>query len=90
MHSNHQYTSAIESERLKTLAVDYTPGNISKIDLSDFKLSENSNTSVDILVTWEPASDRTCHYYIYAYDQNEENDNMNPDVITKVIDRISL
>lgn len=84
MNSNFQYTSAVQSEPITTLAKRYKPGNITKTHLSDFKLSSKSNKTIEVLITWEPADDRTCHYYIYSYALKDENDDMKTVVITQV------
>lgn len=85
VHSNYQYTNAVKSDPIKTLAKGYKPGNITSPHLSNFTLSAKSNDTVDVSVRWEAADDRTCHYSIYSYALTDPSDKITPDLTNKVI-----
>lgn len=88
MHSNHQYTNAVKFEPFDTLASGYKPGNIKNLteekNLSKFQLSKTSNMTLDTFVSWEPAEDRTCDYYILEYDKKAKHLNISTELITNV------
>lgn len=84
MHSNHQYTKAVKLDPIETLARGYKPRNVTNVKQSKFKISETSEKTFDVIVSWEPADDRTCHYHIYSYDTKEKNDKISPELIKKV------
>lgn len=60
--SNREYVYVENKPQLKTLAEDYTPGNITKIDVINFHTNPHNHDLLDALVSWQPAPDRTCHY----------------------------
>lgn len=88
MHSNDQFTNAVKSDPFKTLTKEYKPGNITKTHLSNFTLSAKSNDSLDVVVSWEAADDRTCHYSIYSYAVTDESNKITTEIINKVINGI--
>jgi len=85
MHSNYQYTNAVKTDLMKTLAKGYKTGKVTTTHLSNFTLSANSNDSVDVSVSWEAAEDRTCHYTIYSYALSDQSGNIPRKLINKVI-----
>ncbi|XP_021699627.1 tyrosine-protein kinase receptor torso isoform X1 [Aedes aegypti] len=62
--SNREYVYVGERPQFRTLSDDYTPGNITKIDIIDFRTNNQDSEKLDALVTWQPAPDKTCHYEI--------------------------
>lgn len=85
MHSNYQYTNAVKSDPITTLAKGFKPGQITITHLSNYTLSANSNDSVDVSVSWEAAEDRTCHYSIIAYAKSDQSVKITPESINTVI-----
>lgn len=88
MHSNYQYTNAVKFGPIDTLASGYKPGSLKNLteekNLSKFQLSKTSNMTLDTVVSWEPAEDRTCHYYILSYDKKATDINVSEELIKKV------
>lgn len=84
MHPDYQYTNAEKSGPMETLTKGYKPREVKNITHSELKLSETSNKTFDTFVLWEPADDRTCHYFIYMYDTAEKDTDMRPKLINKV------
>ncbi len=71
MHSNNQYTNAVRLDSVTTLPIGYYPENITNPELK-VELSKTSNKTLDMFVSWDPADDQTCHYYIYSYSSEDD------------------
>lgn len=84
MHPNHEYTNAVKMVPIQTLAKGYEPRNIELEEPKNFRTSESSNNTLDTFISWEPADDRTCHYYIRWYDTGGKNSEIETEVINKV------
>lgn len=67
LSSNHEYFYADKRQQFKTLPLDYTPGNITTVDVVSFSTNRRNNSLLDAIVTWVPAIDRTCHYEILCH-----------------------
>lgn len=66
MHSNYQYTNAVHLDLIKTLPEGYVPGKVTNITF-EAEPSKTSNKMLDIVLSWVPAEDRTCHYNIIMF-----------------------
>lgn len=62
--SGGEYVYVEKRPQFRTLSDDYTPGNITKIDVIDFHTNRQNSELLDALVSWQPAPDKTCHYEI--------------------------
>uniref|UniRef100_A0A1W7R6L9 receptor protein-tyrosine kinase n=1 Tax=Aedes albopictus TaxID=7160 RepID=A0A1W7R6L9_AEDAL len=71
--SDRQYVYVGERPQFRTLSDDYTPGNITKIDVIDFHTNYENSALLDALVTWQPAPDKTCHYEILYHASHSQD-----------------
>ncbi|XP_062544610.1 tyrosine-protein kinase receptor torso-like isoform X2 [Armigeres subalbatus] len=65
--SDFEYVYVEKRPQFRTLSDDYTPGNITQIDVIKFDTNHQNRSLVDALVSWQPAPDQTCHYEILYY-----------------------
>ncbi|XP_065077728.1 tyrosine-protein kinase receptor torso-like [Ochlerotatus camptorhynchus] len=78
--SHREFVYVENKPQFKTLSEDYTPGNITKIDVIGFHINHHNHELLDAVVSWQPAPDRTCHYELLYHASHL------PDYLSMVVD----
>ncbi|XP_050089735.1 tyrosine-protein kinase receptor torso [Anopheles aquasalis] len=57
----------VEKVQFRTLPVDYLPGTIVDVKVEKFSTNSKKPQLVDAVISWRPATDKTCHYEILCH-----------------------
>uniref|UniRef100_A0A182FHW3 Uncharacterized protein n=1 Tax=Anopheles albimanus TaxID=7167 RepID=A0A182FHW3_ANOAL len=57
----------VEKVQFRTLPVDYLPGTIVDVKVEQFSTNAEETHRVDAVISWRPATDKTCHYEILCH-----------------------
>lgn len=64
LNTEHHVVHMSEQKQFKTLPVDYFPEAVTTIALANYTSNRRNKNLLNAIVSWEPATDRTCHYKI--------------------------
>ncbi|XP_054739173.1 tyrosine-protein kinase receptor torso [Anastrepha obliqua] len=74
VNAKYEYSIVTNGQKFTTLQYGYTPGVVSGIGLKRFLADETNEMRLMAEITWKPPEDKTCHYNILYFDENEGSD----------------
>ncbi|XP_053672146.1 tyrosine-protein kinase receptor torso [Anopheles nili] len=57
----------VTKQQLRTLPVGYIPGTIKEVMVERFETNAKDIRLTDVVISWKPAEDKTCHYEILCH-----------------------
>ncbi|XP_055631009.1 tyrosine-protein kinase receptor torso-like isoform X2 [Toxorhynchites rutilus septentrionalis] len=78
LSSNREYIYVDKNQQFKTLPQDYTPGEITEVEVGNYSTNQKNVALLDALVSWKPAADKTCHYEILCYSSSYPDFHLEP------------
>ncbi|XP_055615322.1 tyrosine-protein kinase receptor torso-like [Toxorhynchites rutilus septentrionalis] len=73
LNARHHCIYTSKQQQFDTLPVDYTPEAISTIVVANYSKSHQNNTLLNAIVSFKPATDRTCYYSILYHSTDDTN-----------------
>ncbi|XP_067631715.1 tyrosine-protein kinase receptor torso isoform X2 [Eurosta solidaginis] len=74
VNAKREYAIVTREQEFSTLPRDYTPSLVTVMKLKRFLADEMDEMHLMAEMSWQPTEDKTCHYNILYFDENQGSD----------------